>query len=306
MQTVEEITSSEIAVPGSIANLGPGFDTLAVAVQLYLRVRVVAVPGGERNGLNFSFVDQQLDGDNFIERAFRHLAGVEGAEFPSLRLEVRSEIPMRGGLGSSSAAIVAGLRLYERVAGPQPPQRLLTVAAQLEGHADNVAAALLGGLVNCCEFGDGSVHALSSRWPEEIRFVVATPAAQLQTLAARRVLPENLSRKDALFNLQRVALLLQSFGSGEYGLLREALQDRWHQPYRQSLVPGFAQALALEHPDLLGVCLSGSGPSVVGLATGRFPEIEELFVNCYRSLGIDCRVRTLAAHQKRAPLLVEH
>ncbi|MBI3941323.1 MAG: homoserine kinase [Acidobacteria bacterium] len=298
MKFSEDISGLEIAVPGSIANLGPGFDTLAVAVRIYLRVRVAEVLGRDRSRLEFIFVDQKLRGDNFIESAFRFLAASDGLDFPSLRLEVRSEIPMRGGLGSSSAAIVAGLRLYEALAGPQPSQRLLTAAARLDGHPDNVAAALLGGLSGCCQLADGSVHAVSSPWPESLRFVVVTPEAELPTASSRRVLPDRIDRSDAVFNLQRVALLLQALGAGEHRFLKEALRDRWHQPYRQALVPGLEPALALEHPDLLGVCLSGSGPSVVGLAERNFSAVEELFLNLYRSLGIPCRVRTLAAHER--------
>ena len=293
------LQGAEIVVPGSIANLGPGFDTLAVAVRLYLRVRVSAViaPGGGR--LEFNFVGPRLDGENLIERAFRSLALQDGRDFPSMRLRVRSEIPMRSGLGSSSAAIVAGLRLYEKVFGPQPQQRLLAAACELEGHPDNVAAALLGGLTGSCRHLDGSVTALASRWPPSLRFVVVTPEVRLRTEASRQVLPESVSRQDAVFNLQRVVLLLQALQQGNYALLREALRDRWHQPYRQPLVPGMQQALALEHPGLLGVCLSGSGPSVAALSEGNFSAIEELLLQSYRTLGIPCQVRTLRVHQKR-------
>ena len=149
----------EIKVPASIANLGPGFDTLAVAVQLYLRLRVKKLPGcGE---LHFRFLDHQLHGENCIERAYRSLAGADFDRLPSLSVEVRSEIPMRAGLGSSAAASVAGLRLYEAVAGPVPAATLLNAACALESHPDNAAASLLGGLTISCQLADDIVHATS-------------------------------------------------------------------------------------------------------------------------------------------------
>ena len=152
-----------IAVPASSANLGPGFDTLAVALRLYLRLRVCAVLDGPTNGLQFDLCGTRLGGDNFVERSFRTLAAAERVEFPSLSLEVRSDIPVQGGLGSSAAATVAGLLLYERLAGPREGRDLLTLATRLDEHADNVAAALLGGLVTTCVRDDGRVIARAVR-----------------------------------------------------------------------------------------------------------------------------------------------
>lgn len=288
--------SFEIKVPASIANLGPGFDTLAVAVQLYLRLRASVMPGeGE---LHFRFVGNQLDGENYIERAFRFLANQRGGLFPSLSVEVQSEIPMKSGLGSSAAATVAGLRLFEAAAGSTlSPGGLLNAACALEHHPDNVAAALLGGLTMSCQLPDRSVVAKRMEWPSSVHFLVLTPHYPLSTMESRSVLPERVSREEAVFNVQRVALLLQSLGSGDFSLLREALQDRLHQPFRQGLVPGLERALALEHPDLLGVCLSGAGPSVVALAERNLDEVERMLAESFRAAGLAFCVRRLAAHE---------
>ena len=288
----------EIVVPGSIANLGAGFDTLAVAVQLYLRLHVKVVDGGGE--FKFRFVNQELKGENYIERAFRFLARQRDELFPSLDVEVHTDIPMRAGLGSSAAATVAGLRLYEALTFPQPTQALLNAACALEGHPDNVAAALLGGLTVSCQLPDGSAYAARMRWPEELAFIVLTPDVPLATSEARRVLPTHVARQDAVFNLQRVALFLQVLQSGNYELLKQSMADRLHQPFRQSLVPGLEAALHLEHDDLLGVCLSGAGPSIVAIAERNLNHIEQLVCAAYQQTGIPYRVRQLRVHQGNA------
>jgi homoserine kinase len=288
----------EIRVPASIANLGPGFDTLAVAVQLYLRLSVQFTEG--RDQLHFEFPGCVLDGENYIERAFRFVARQSEAGFPSLHVEVHSDIPMRSGLGSSAAATVAGLRLYEAVAGPLPEQGLLNAACALEGHPDNVAAALLGGLTVSCQMPDRSAFAVSMEWPDALRFLVLTPRFPLPTSSSRGAVPEMLTREDAVFNLQRVALLLQALRTGQYSVLQEAMQDRIHQPYRQKLVPGLAEALALQHADLLGVCLGGAGPSIVALAERNLDGIEQLLTAAFAPTGLPFTIRRLAAHQSSA------
>ena len=285
-----------IQVPGSIANLGPGFDTLAVAVKLYLRLAVQFQPGVD--DLTFRFRDCSPGGENYIERAFRFLARQHGGSFPSLSVDVSSDIPTKAGLGSSAAATVAGLRLYELIAGPLSTQGLLNAACALEGHPDNVSAALLGGLTVSCQMPDRSAFAVRMQWPQSLRFVVLTPDLSLATSHSREALPNLVSREDAVFNLQRVSLLLQALQSGEFSLLREALQDRLHQPFRQRLVPGLEEALTLEHPDLLGVCLSGAGPSIVALAERNLDEIESLLSQSFAKSGLPYTIRHLVAHQE--------
>jgi homoserine kinase len=281
-----------VEVPGSISNLGPGFDALAVAVQLYLRVTVRRVDASTPRRIT---VTPAHAGDDYVVRSIETLAAREGVELPGLELDVQSDIPIQGGLGSSGAATVAGLVLYDRATG-DAGRDLLSDATAFEGHPDNVAAALLGGLSAACVGSEGKVVGLSSAWPDDVRFVTVTPEVRVKTIEARRVLPSELSRADAVFNLQRVALLLQAIHTGRPDVLREALADRWHQPYRAPLVPGLSEALALKHPNLLGVCLSGSGPTVAALCTGDTSGVEEALTGIYSRLGVGCCARRLAAH----------
>ncbi|HUB78987.1 MAG TPA: homoserine kinase [Bryobacteraceae bacterium] len=290
-----------IRVPASIANLGPGLDTLALAVSLHLRVRAQRAEG--MNSLRFDFGGLQLAGENLIERAFRHLAG--GCEFPSLDIAVETDIPLRSGLGSSSAALVAGFRIFEAVFGPQPVDRLLTAGCELEGHPENVAAALLGGLVACCQRPDGSVIALNAVWPPALRIVVATPEVELETRKSRQVLPTSVPLASAVSNVQRVAILLEALRSRKYAVLAEAFHDCLHQPSRRGIVPGLDRLLALRHPDVLGVFLSGSGPSLAAAATRNLPAVAEWIAGTFRESGVKCQTRILrvqpAESQDRRP-----
>jgi homoserine kinase len=271
---------------------------LSVAVGVYLRVRILGrKPVGDGDPLEVEFAGPRPSGENRIATAFARACERFGPPSSGLRVETSTEIPMRAGLGSSAAATVAGLRLYEHVTSPRPVEDWLAVASDIEGHPDNAAAALLGGLALSCQFDDGRVGAWSWAWPADLSIVVATPEAELETAFARKVLPAEIGRRDAVFNLQRALLLVRALDTGRYDLLREALRDRWHQPTRQQFVPGLADALALDHPAILGVCLSGSGPSIAAFAAGCLDEAGGALRGIYTRLGLPCTIRSLSAHQ---------
>jgi homoserine kinase len=218
-----------------------------------------------------------------------------------MRVEVDCGVPMRSGLGSSAAAAIAGFRLFEALHGARPLTELLAAAAALEGHADNAAASLLGGLTGCCETAPGAFSAWSRRWPEMLRLVVATPRAHVDTPAARRVLPASIPREDAVFNLQRAAWLLHALDTHDFGALAEAFRDRWHQPFRAPLVPAWERLSRLRHPDLLGVFVSGSGPSVIALASRHVEDVTRAIRAEYESAGVQADVRTVSVHQQGHP-----
>lgn len=291
------ILRGEVRVPGSVANLGGGFDTLGVAVQLYLRATIVDVRDDGGTRLVVTRSTPAVRGRNMVERAFEVIAHRTGLRTPTIFVDVTSDVPMTAGLGSSAAATVAGLRLYELATQPLPDQALLAAAASLEGHADNVAPALFGGLNSVIEVERTGPVALQWEWPRDLRLIVATPAVGLATAKARAALPDSLPRRDAIFNLQRVLSLIHALQHRRYDLLREAVKDRWHQPARASLVPLLDEALAIDDPDVLGAFLSGAGPSIAVLASRDEARIERMLASMYERADLAATVRTLAVHE---------
>ncbi len=297
--------SVEVRVPASTANLGSGFDCFGLALQLHLTVRATVVPEADERcrirsrGEDGSALLPRTAEKNLIVRAMRFAAERQGLTLPPMRLAVHNGIPLASGLGSSAAAIVAGISLCALISGSQiPDETALGYATELEGHADNVAAALHGGLVITCVIPSGGVLALKKPWPLEIRVVVVTPRVTVETVHARAVLPPAVSRADAVHNLQRAALFTAALEQGRHDLLWEAMQDRLHQPHRQGLVPGLAEALATPRlPGLLGVSLSGAGPSVLAFAQSHLEQIGEAIAEPFRKHGIQTTVRNLAVDE---------
>lgn len=290
---LKHLQGIEISIPGSSANLGGGFDTLGLAVQLYLRVRIADVRDDGAGRLTVVKSTPAVQGENAVERAYSTLVRMAGGKAPSLDVEVHSEIPMAAGLGSSAAAAVAGIRLFELVTAPMSDGALLAAATALEGHADNAAAALFGGLTSVV--GDRQV--LRWTWPDELKLVVATPGVGLATAKARAALSPTIERRDAVFNLQRVLALVHALQTGDYAQLREAVRDTWHQPARMALIPQLEAVLALDDPEVFGAFLSGAGPSVALIARRDFGRIQQRLEEIYEGAGSAVTVRTLAVHQ---------
>jgi homoserine kinase len=237
-----------VRVPASSANLGPGFDAFAVALGIHLEVEV------EETG-TFAIetdLDVPRDRGNLVVRAFERLHPADGFTF-----RLRSRIPMSGGLGSSAAAVVAGLlaadHLFELDAD------VLAPAAELEGHPDNVGAALRGGIVVCA---DDQVVRMEP--PPELEAVLVVPHKPVRTAAARAALPEQVPLEDAVFNTAHAALLVLGLARGDWDLLASGFADRLHQPHRAHLFPASMQLLE-QARDLgaIGATISGAGPTVL-------------------------------------------
>jgi homoserine kinase len=285
-----------VRVPASIGNVGPGFDTLGLALALYLRVTVRRWIDDGQGQLIAHFERERPVAQNGIARAFSHWP-FRTRRPPSLEVDVVSDIPERAGLGSSAAAAVAGLRLRELCDGRRTLAEMVAAGAALEGHPDNASAVLCGGLTSSRMGEDGQVTVARWPWPSAWTVVVATPDVQLATRDSRRVLPDRVPMPDAIFNLQRVSLLLHAVQTRNAAEMSAALEDRLHQPYREKLVPAFGRALALRHPDILGACLSGAGPSVAVFARRNPKAVERALASLYRKEGVPCTVRLLRVHQ---------
>jgi homoserine kinase len=292
--------AASVLVPASTSNLGAGFDCFGLALQLYLKVTATADfdsqvdcvvrlgNGKENSGL-------PLTSENLIYRAMTYAAQLEKLTLPPVQLAIDNDIPVSRGLGGSAAAIIAGIKLFALLCDRSlPDDRILHYAAELEGHADNAAPSLLGGFVVNCIADQNRVIALRRPWPEDIQVIVVVPELHLDTKLARAALPGVVNHGDAVFNLQRSALFTAVLSGHRYDLLWEAMQDRLHQQKRSTLVPGLAEALATPRmPGLLGLALSGAGPSVVALAQDHFEEIGAAIGQRFQRYGVSARVLQL-------------
>ena len=285
-----------IRIPGSIGNLGPGFDTLGLAVALYLRVTVRRIVDDGRGRLLAHYARPRPEGEDGIVRAFQ-LQPFRTKRPRSLEVDVTSDIPERAGLGSSAAAALAGLKLRALCDGPYSTGEILATACRIEHHPDNAAASLVGGLTSSTVAQDGRVTVARWHWPPSWKLVVATPHVELATDMSRRAIPPVIPLPDVVFDLQRIALLLHAVETRDAAKMADALADRVHQPYREALVPALGRALALRHPDLLGVCLSGAGPSVVAIARRNAAAVQRALTAVYRAERVRCTVRVLTVHQ---------
>lgn len=294
------VRSVEVRLPASTSNLGAGFDCFGLALQLYLTIRATIVPestvacririiGGKENGI------LPRGSENLIYRSLAYVANREQVSLPAVHLAVHNEIPISRGLGSSAAAIVAGVKLCELLTGRQiSNDRILQYATEFEGHPDNVSASLLGGFVVTCTAANREVLAVKRSWPGELKIIVVSPDSRVDTRLARANLRRVVDHSDAVYNLQRTALFNAALAERRYDVLWEAMHDRLHQQRRQSLVPGLAEALALPRMEgLHGLALSGAGPSVLAVAEQNFDAIGQRIAQCFQQYGINSTVRLL-------------
>jgi homoserine kinase len=289
------VKAATARVPASSANLGPGFDVLALALDLWLSVEARESSKTTLDWQGEGAAEVPLQRRNLILRAAREPFAGWSRPLEGLELRVNNQIPIGRGLGSSAAAIVAGILVGAKLRGLRMlPQRVLELALPLEGHGDNLAAALYGGFcIAAIEDGGARVHRLD--WPRRWRAVVFVPARLSPTHEARRLVPRRPAREDAVFNLGRVAEWVLACTQGDRELLRSAMADRLHQPGRSRAYPYLDDMIAAaEQAGALGAALSGAGGSVIAIADRHLEQVKTAMTAAARSRNVDGTVLLLS------------
>ncbi|CAD6906961.1 unnamed protein product [Tilletia controversa] len=347
-----------VKVPCTSSNIGPGFDVVGLSLSLYLTLHVTVDPAASNSAPSLAYTgegasDAPLDAyKNLTTRTALYVLRCNGVStFPrGVSIKVHNEVPFGRGLGSSGAAVVAGLLLGNALGELNlTPSRLLDYALMIERHPDNVTAALIGGFVGSyllelspeeteakdvplsevlpeypSDAGEqwgknppqpprGIGHYIRFGWAKEIRVIAIIPQFEVPTAKARDALPKQYSLKDLVFNLQRLAVLTTALARSppDVDLIFQAMQDKVHQPYRKHLIPGLSHILAsvtpASHDGLLGICLSGAGPTILALATHNQDSIAQTIVKEFKEgQNIECVIKMLEVTEEGAQTLEGH
>ncbi len=296
----------KVRVPGTTANCGPGFDTVGIACTIYSELELsLSVEGtlrieieGEGNGRI------PTDKNNIIYQAVQAVLDKVGSHYQGIYLKLYNKIPLARGLGSSAAAIVGGLIAANQATGNTLTQdEIFSMATIIEGHPDNVAPAIFGGITISVMQGNQPV---SLRFmPEKmLNMVVAIPEFNLSTHTARQVLPNTITMKDAVFNISRVALLIGALCKGEFHHLQYALEDKIHQPYRLQLIPGMQQVFdAAIAKGAYGAALSGAGPCLIAFTESNCDKIGMAMVQAFSKCNVKAEYISLNIDTKGAQVI---
>jgi homoserine kinase len=288
-----------IRVPGTTANLGPGFDCLGAALTLYNQFQFTSLDTDDERlkiAVTGSEADRVVtDDSNLSYQAFVKLYEHLGQTPPPVAIDIELGVPLARGLGSSATAIVGGLMGANQLAGePLSQAEVMQLAIAMEGHPDNVVPALLGGAHLAATHGDEWVIC-DIPWHSAIVPVVAIPNFELSTAEARKVLPAEYSRADAIFNAAHLGLLLRGLETGNGSWLQAGLDDRIHQPYRKTLISGYdrvrTSALAA---GAYGMVISGAGPTLLALAASNCAsEVAAAMTSAWQEVGITAETRSI-------------
>ena len=307
-----------VKVPATSANLGPGFDCLGIALPIYNTVTIdeTVLPG---TGVEINILSQDenfddliidhipTDENSIVYKAVELLYNSIGQTPSELKINIQTQIPVTRGLGSSAAVIVGALIAANHLLGePADESAILSIATEIEGHPDNVTPAVVGGLVLSSMEDDGSILYRKIDWPDEWAITVCIPDVELATEISRSVLPETVPMQDAVFNTKRMGMLIQAIHTKDEELMKAALTDKLHQPYRAKLVPWLDDInKSIRHDeDIFGCVLSGAGSAVLVVskqnATDRVrSKINEVMTN----LNVKAEIKTLKVENDGATIV---
>ncbi|QDY83778.1 homoserine kinase [Paenibacillus polymyxa] len=303
------LKTARVRVPASTANLGPGFDTLGMALSLYAWIELK-----EAEQTVFHLYGEQMNGvpqdkTNLIYKVAQAVFREAGVSVPELEISMYSDIPLTRGLGSSASAIIGALVAANTLIGsPLSDSKLFDMASAIEKHPDNVGASLFGGIITAVWDGKHAKH-LRIEPDANLEVMVVIPDFQLSTSKAREVLPVHVSLKDAVYNISHASMLVAALASGRTDLIAEAMRDQLHQPYRAALVPGMTEILQDAHQyGALGVALSGAGPTLLALTDqreNRKAELERYLTETMKKEGITASVLKLRPESEGVKVYTE-
>lgn len=307
-----------VKVPATTANFGSGFDCFGMALPIYnlITIEETVLPG---TGIEINIMSETDDDDEFaiehipkdenniIYKAVEMLYNSIGQSPSELRINIKSQIPIAKGLGSSASIIVGGLLAANELLGkPADEAALLSIATEVEGHPDNVVPAIVGGLVLTSQEEDGSIVYRKLNWPEEWHLTVCVPDYELATDISRSVLPKEVPLKNATFNTRRTAMFIEALHTKDAELMKLALQDKLHQPYRTKLVPGLQDIMDnLKHEEnVIGCVLSGAGPSILIISQkNNLDKIKSIVSETWENYNVKTDIRTYKVEEKGAQVL---
>ncbi len=307
-----------VKVPATTANLGPGFDCLGLALPLYntITIEETVLPGtgveinvlvNENMTDEFSLEHVPMDENSIIYKAVELLYNSIGQTPSELRITIHSEIPIARGLGSSASVIVGGLIAANELLGhPADEAALLSIATEVEGHPDNVTPAIVGGLTLASTEEDGSIIYRKLDWPQEWVLTLCVPEYELPTEISRSVLPKDVPLEDAVFNAQRMGMFIEAVHTRDAELMKAALKDKLHQPYRMKLVPGLEKIMEnLKHEEnVLGCVLSGAGPAILVISLkNNIDKMKAIVKDTWDDLNIKARLFTFPVESKGAQVI---
>lgn len=260
----------KVRIPATTANMGPGFDTLGMALKLYNEIEVEEI-NGETEIYNNGVIIEEDFKNNLIYKTIIKTMDKQGYSCKGLKINVsKCDIPMSRGLGSSSSCIVGGIEAANSIMGiKMPKEDVISLATEIEGHPDNVVPAALGGMVISLKIGD-RINYSKVKLPSQLRFLAMIPEFEVSTALSRRVLPESYSREDCIFNVSRAAMLVSALNNNELTKLRFCFEDKIHQPYRKKLIRNldiiFKKSKELKS---LGEFISGSGSTLMAVISNE-------------------------------------